>query len=32
MKARVETFSLRGKADIWWEDLKNVQGIREGEL
>jgi len=22
MKARVTIFNLRGKADIWWEDVK----------
>jgi len=29
MKARVATFSLKGKADIWWEDVKNVTCIHE---
>ena len=24
MKARVATFSLKGKVDIWWKDVKNV--------
>lgn len=32
MKARVATFDLKGKVDIWWENLKNVKGIREKEL
>jgi hypothetical protein len=32
MKARVATFNLNGKASIWWEDLKNVKGIREEDL
>jgi len=27
MKARVATFSLKGKTNIWWEDVKNVRGI-----
>ena len=29
MKARVVTFSLKGKAHIWWEDVKNVRCINE---
>lgn len=29
MKARVATFSLKSKGDIWWEDVKNVRGIHE---
>lgn len=29
MKAIITTFSLKGKVDIWWEDVKNVQGIYE---
>jgi hypothetical protein len=32
MKARVATFNLNGKASIWWEDLKNVKGVREEDL
>jgi len=32
MKAKVATFSLKGKANIWWEDVKNVKGIREEDL
>lgn len=32
MKVKVATFSLKGKANIWWEDLKNLKGIREEEL
>ena len=32
MKAKVATVSLKGKDDIWWDDLKNVKGIREEEL
>jgi len=25
MKVRVARFNLKGKADIWWEDVKNIQ-------
>jgi hypothetical protein len=32
MKARVATFNLNRKASIWWEDLKNVKGVREEDL
>jgi hypothetical protein len=32
MKARVATFNLNEKASIWWEDLKNVKGVREEDL
>jgi len=32
MKAIIATFSLRGKVDFWWEDVKNVRGIQEEEL
>ena len=32
MKAKIATFNLKGKADIWWEDVKNVKGIREDSL
>jgi len=32
MKARVVIFSLRGKADIWWEDVKRVRDIRTKDL
>ena len=32
MKARVATFSLKGKVDIWWEDVKNVKEIHEEYL
>ena len=31
MKARIVTSSLKGKADIWWEDVKNVKGIHEDD-
>jgi len=29
MKAKIATFSLKGKAYIWWEDVKNIRGIHE---
>jgi hypothetical protein len=32
LKARVATFNLNGKASLWWEDLKNVKGVREEDL
>jgi len=32
MKARVATFNLKGKADIWWEYVKNFRGINEEYL
>jgi len=32
MKARVATFSLKVKEDIWWEDLKSVRDINEEYL
>jgi hypothetical protein len=32
MKARVATFNFNGKTSIWWEDLKNVKGVREEDL
>jgi len=32
MKAKVVTFSLKGKADIWWEDVKNARCIHEEDL
>lgn len=32
MKARVATLSLKGKAKIWWEDVKNVRGMHEEDL
>jgi len=32
MKARIVTFSFKGKEDIWWEDVKNVIGIQEEDL
>ena len=32
MKERTTTFSLKGKVNIWWEDVKNVKGIHEEDL
>jgi len=32
LKAQTTIFNLNGKASIWWEDLRNVKGIREKEL
>lgn len=29
MKERVAIFNLKGKANIWWEDIKNVKSIEE---
>lgn len=32
MKAKIATFSIKGKVEICWEDVKNFGGIREEEL
>jgi hypothetical protein len=32
LKSRITIFNLNGKASIWWEDLRNVKGIREKGL
>ena len=32
MRARVATFNLKGKANIWWGDVKNVRGIHEEDF
>jgi len=32
MKAIIAIFSLKGKADIWWEDVKQVRGIRMDDM
>lgn len=32
MKAKIAIFSLKGKEDIWWEDVKQVRDIRMKEL
>ena len=28
LKARMDIYNLLGKADIWWQDLKRVKGIK----
>ena len=32
LKARMAIYNLMGKADIWWQDLKRVKGIREKNI
>lgn len=32
MKAKKTTFNIKGKENIWWEDVKNVRGIHEEDL
>lgn len=32
MKKKIDTFSLKDKEDIWWEDTKNVKAIHEEYL
>ena len=32
MRARVSIFNLKGKVDIWWEELSNIKSIREREF
>jgi len=32
MKAMIAIFSLKGKVDIWWEDVNHVKGIGTKEL
>eukprot|EP00253_Pinus_taeda_P035113 PITA_35113 len=32
MKARITPFSIKDKADIWWEYMKNVKDIQEDDL
>lgn len=32
MKAKITTFNLKGKADVWLEDVKNVKGIKEEDF
>ena len=32
MKENIATFSLKGKADIWWEYVCNFKGIHEEYL
>ena len=28
MKAKITSFRLKGKENIWWEDVKHVRGIK----
>ena len=32
LKERMAIYNLFGKADIWWQDLKRVKGIKEKEV
>ena len=32
LKARMAIYNLSGKADIWWQELKRVKGIKEKEV
>ena len=32
LKARMGIYNLSRKADIWWQDLKRVEGIREKNI
>ena len=32
LKAKMAIYNLSRKADIWWQDLKRVKGIREKEV
>ena len=32
LKERMAIYNLTGKADIWWQDLKRVKGIREKNI
>src|SRR6267378_3543923 len=32
LKARMAIYNLSGKADIWWQDLKQVKGIKEKNI
>lgn len=32
MKARVDTFSLKGNVNFWYEDVKNIRHIHEEDL
>ena len=32
LKERMAIYNLSGKADIWWQDLKRVKGIKEKEV
>lgn len=32
MKVGITIFSLKGKGNIWWEDVKRIRGIKTKEL
>jgi len=32
LKERISLFSLKGKVNIWWEDMNNVKDIHEDDL
>ena len=32
LKGRTAIYNLTWKADIWWQDLKRVKGIREKNI
>lgn len=32
IKAKISIFNLKGKEDIWWEDVKHIIGIKVEEL
>ena len=32
LKARMAIYNLSRKADIWWQDLKRVKGIKETKV
>jgi hypothetical protein len=31
-KAKITIFNLNGGSSIWWEDLKEVKGLKESKL
>jgi hypothetical protein len=32
MKVRIAIYNLKGKASIWWQDLKLAKGLKEKQL
>jgi hypothetical protein len=32
MKVRMAIYNLKGKANIWWKDLKLAMGLKEKQL
>ena len=32
LKARMTIYNLIGKANIWWQDIKQVKGIKEKNI